>query len=63
MTSALLVEEAADGDDQGEPVDVVGDDGAVGGRVGPAEDSLEDAPAAIVGHIGVAALFGSHWSA
>lgn len=32
-----------------EPIEVVRDDGAVGGRVLPAENGVEDAPAAVVG--------------
>ena len=40
-----------------EPVDVVRDDGAVGGGVCPAENGLKDAPAAVIGDVGIAALF------
>jgi hypothetical protein len=45
--SVLLVEDHApeSGHDR-EPVDIVGDDGAVRGRVGPAQDRVEDAPSA-----------------
>lgn len=54
---ALLVAnhgEEARGD--GDPVEVVGDDGADGGRVLPAEDGVEDAPEAASVEVGVAAL-------
>lgn len=39
-----------------DPVDVVGDDRAVGGRVVPAQDGVEDAPAAAAVQLGIAAL-------
>lgn len=44
--------------DDKEPVQVVRDDGPVGGRVGPAEDGVEDAPAAVGGAAWLAALLG-----
>lgn len=31
-------------DDDEDPVDVVGDDGTVGGRIGPAKDTVQDTP-------------------
>lgn len=40
----------------GDPVEVVRDDGADGGRVLPAEDGVEDAPDAAAVEVGVAAL-------
>lgn len=40
-----------------DPVDVVGDDGAVGGCVVPAEDGVEDTPAAAAVELGTATLF------
>lgn len=57
-SSLCLVEPDEDeGGHDEEPVEVVRDDGAVGGGICPAEDGLEDAPAAVVGDVGVAALF------
>lgn len=41
-----------------DPVDIIGDDGTVGGGVGPTKDSVEDAPSDGTGQIGRAALRG-----
>ena len=40
-----------------EPVEVVGDDRTVSGGVGPAENGVEDTPAAVVSTLRSAALF------
>ena len=55
---ALDLAEAEDeeGADDEEPVHVVRDDGAVGGRVGPAEDGVEETPSAAAVDLGAAAL-------
>lgn len=54
----LLEAHNHEADDDGDPVAVVGDDGAVGGRVLPAEDRVEDAPSAAAVEFGVAELRG-----
>lgn len=55
---ALDLAEAEDeeGADDEEPVHVVRDDGAVGGRVGPAQDGVEETPSAAAVDLGAAAL-------
>jgi hypothetical protein len=45
-----------EGGNDKDPVDVVGDNGAVGGRVGPAKDGVEDAPGFGAGRFWAAAL-------
>lgn len=47
-----------EGGDDSNPVQIVGDDGAVGGRVVPAEDGVEDAPAAAAVELRTATLPG-----
>ena len=52
----LLERQEQEAHGYGNPVDVVGDDRAVGGRVVPAEDGVEDTPAAAAVELGAAAL-------
>jgi len=56
MTLDLAVAHGEKSDDDGPPVDVVRDDGAVGGRVLPAQEAVEDSPAAAAVDIWAAAL-------
>ena len=56
MSLCLFEAEEEEADDHGEPVHVVADDGAVGGAVLPAEDRVEDAPAAAAVEFWVAVL-------
>ncbi len=56
MTVDFLVTHEQEAADDGNPVDVVGDDGTVGGAVLPAEDGVEDTPAATTVEFWVAIL-------
>jgi len=52
----FVVAEGEEADDDHEPVEVVREDGTDCGGVFPAEDGVEDAPAAATVDFGVAAL-------
>ena len=56
MAVLFVVAEGEEADDDHEPVEVVREDGTDCGGVFPAEDGVEDAPAAATVDFGVAAL-------
>lgn len=56
MALDLAVAHGEKGDDDGPPVDVVRDDGAVGGRVLPAQEAIKDSPKTATVDVRAAAL-------
>ena len=56
LAALLEVAHEDEGDDDEDPVEVVGEDGADGGGVGPAQEGVEDAPAAAAVELRVAAV-------
>jgi hypothetical protein len=52
----LIVDHRCVGDDDSNPVEVIREDGSIGGGVLPAEKGVEDAPAAAPVQFGVTAL-------
>lgn len=52
MTADLAEAHGEEATDDSDPVDVVGNDGAVRGRVVPAKNGVEDAPAAAAVELG-----------
>lgn len=54
----LMVSHDEEGNDNGDPIHVVGDDRAVGRGVLPAEDRVEDTPASAAVNFGICVLFG-----
>lgn len=53
---ALIVSHANEVQNSGKPINVVGDDGAVGGRVLPAKNGVKDTPATTAIHFRVATI-------
>lgn len=62
MALLLAVQQRQESHDDGEPVHIIRDHRAVRGRIGPAEEGIEDGPTATAGvDLGAATLFVRQW--
>jgi hypothetical protein len=57
VATRLVVTQSQKTDDDSEPIEIIRDDGAIGSRVSPAEDRVEDTPSSAAIDFWVAALW------
>lgn len=56
MALSFIIPHGEESDNDGNPVEVIGENRAVGRRVLPAEQGVEDTPSSSTANLGVAAL-------